>query len=65
MEPYQKYKVASVMSECPKGYASMALAVVWIFQCFILNLSRKLQKHEFIEVNGTFFKILVQFLIDI
>ena len=30
MERYQKYKVASVISESPKAYASIALAVVWI-----------------------------------
>ena len=30
MECYQKYKVASVMSESSEAYASIALAVVWI-----------------------------------
>ena len=32
MEHYQKYKVASVMCECPEPYVSLAFhAVVWIF----------------------------------
>ena len=30
MECYQKYKVASMMSESPEAYAFIALAVVWI-----------------------------------
>ena len=53
MEHYQKYNVASVMSECPEVYTSIALAVVWISFCFTLSLGRKLQKHEFIGVNET------------
>ena len=30
MEHYQKYKVASVMSESPEAYASIVFTVVWI-----------------------------------
>ena len=54
MERYQKYKVASVISESPEAYASIAFVVVWISWCFTMSLSRKLQKHIFIGVNGTF-----------
>ena len=31
MKCYQKYKVASVMSESLEAYTSIVLAVVWIF----------------------------------
>ena len=47
VERYQKYKVASVMSESPHTYAAIAHAVVWISECFTLSLSGKLQKHTF------------------
>ena len=39
MEYYQKYKVASIMSESPEAYASIALSVIWISLCFTLRLS--------------------------
>ena len=29
IEPYQKFKVASGMSESPEAYASIAIAGVW------------------------------------
>ena len=51
MECYQKYTTACAFSG---AYASIALAVVLISLCFTLGLSRKLQKHLFIEVHGTF-----------
>ena len=41
MERYLKYKIASVMSESPELYPSIAHAIVWIFYCFTLSLSRK------------------------
>ena len=52
VEHYQRYFVAPATPESPDAYKSIALAVVWISKCFILNLTRKLQKHVFIEVNG-------------
>ena len=51
IEHYQNYKVTSVMSEPPEAYISIAVVVVWICKCFTLNLSSKLQKHIFTEVN--------------
>ena len=41
MELYQKYHVASIMSKSPEVYTSIALAVIWISECFTLSLSRK------------------------
>ena len=41
MKHFQKYKVASIMSESPVVHASIALTGVWIFLTFALSLSRK------------------------
>ena len=47
------------MSKSPEAYASIALALVWISKCFTFSLNRKLQKHIFIEVNESCFKLFM------
>ena len=60
MKHYQKYKVASVMSESLEAYTSMVLAVVWIFLMFYIKSKQQITFiyylwHIFREMNGIYF----------